>query len=161
MWDTCCRKGRQESNISLWDVVLEKAASDIIKRSHHQWTYTVPYWQIPTTNYQDWSAQAKILWSCLQKGRRPLWKKKKKVIIQGTFKGIHRNRKPKLRWSDGLKKITGHSLTTSCTVLNVTDAGGMVSFHGSQRVSSDLKVTTTTKPRGRANVTSRILPTYT
>ena len=37
---------------------------------------------------------------------------KKKIIIQGTFKGIRRNRRPKLRWSDGLKKITGHSLNT-------------------------------------------------
>ena len=74
--ETGCRKGRQESNISLWDVVLEKAAWDIIDRPFHQWTHTVPHWQIPIANYQDWSAQAKILWSCLQKGRRPLWKKK-------------------------------------------------------------------------------------
>ena len=57
---------------------VEKAAWDIIERSHHQWTRTVPHWQIPIINYQDWSAHAKILWSCLQKGRRPLWKKKKK-----------------------------------------------------------------------------------
>ena len=110
MWVTGCQKGRQESNISLWDVMLEKAAWDIIERSHHQWAHTVPHWQIPITIYQDWSAQAKILWPCLQKGRWPLWKKK--IIIQGTFKGIRRNRRPKVRWSDTLKKITGHSLNT-------------------------------------------------
>ena len=40
IWVTGCRKGRQESNISIWDVVLEKAAWDIIERSHHQWTHT-------------------------------------------------------------------------------------------------------------------------
>ena len=74
MWDMDCRKGRQESNISLWDVVLEKAAWDIIQRSHHQWAHTTHY-QATIFNYQDWSVQAIILWSCLKKVRRLSWKK--------------------------------------------------------------------------------------
>ena len=40
----------------------------------------------------------------------------------------------KLRWNDGLKETTDDSL-----VMEVTDAGGMVSSLGSQRVDHDLQ----------------------
>ncbi len=33
-----------------------------------------------------------------------------KIIIQGTFQGSRKRGRPKLRWSDGLKEITGNSL---------------------------------------------------
>jgi hypothetical protein len=35
-----------------------------------------------------------------------------KIIVQGTFEGTRKKGRPKLRWSDGLKQITGHSLNT-------------------------------------------------
>ena len=48
----------------------------------------------------------------LAEGQETTLKKKKKNIIQVTFDGTRRNGRPKLRWSDGLKKITGHILNT-------------------------------------------------
>ena len=96
-WDMGCRKGRQGRNISLWNVVLEEAAWVLVEKSHLRWTHTVAHWQITITNGQDWSAQAKTIWS---------WDNlERKITIQGTLKETHRKVRPKLRWKDGLKKI--------------------------------------------------------
>ena len=73
----------------------------------------------------------------------------KKIVIQGTFQGTHGKGRSKLRWSDGLKEITGHSLNT-LPYWRVTDAGEMVSYHGSQWGSRYLKMMTTTKPKGQS-----------
>ena len=76
------------SIIGVSEQVLNKRDScGFPSHRHHQWTHTVPYWQKTITNYQDWSAKVKILWSCLQQVRRQLWKKKSsfKALLKETM----------------------------------------------------------------------------
>ena len=90
MWDMGCWKVyRQECNTSLWDLVMEKAAWDIMERSHHQLSHTVPYWQTTITYSQDWSAQAKILVMFAEGQETALEKKAsfKTPVKEPTWKG--------------------------------------------------------------------------
>ena len=40
------------------------------------------------------------------------------IISQGSFEGKHKSGRPKLRWTDGLKEITGHSLNALYRLTN-------------------------------------------
>ena len=89
-------------------MVLEKAAWDIIERdlitNEHIQSLIGKYLSLTTK-----IGQHKLKYFC-HVCRRAGDHFENKIIIQGTFKGIRGNRRPKVRWSDTLKKITGHSL---------------------------------------------------
>ena len=60
--DMGIRKADRGSNICLWNVVLEEATWDIMKRLHHQWTqFNVYHRRSTATCYQDRHVQATIV----------------------------------------------------------------------------------------------------
>ena len=60
-----------------------------------------------------------------------------KVLIQGSIQGTRKRGRPKLRWTDGIKEMTGLSLNTAHRLSQNRDRWRSIIIMGSQGISHD------------------------